>query len=216
MLLVIAVLLPLVGSFVHNVKILMKAGNVIAGCMTDGDTPTSHRMRLVLGVRNALLIGSGLILGWSSDLHGSRGAMAASPEVYGFKVLPSGLEIADFKVGKGEATVEEGRTVVFQWVLRRSNGYFVDASSNYGEDGEGDFIYKVGNKAKVIAGIDEGIRGMKVGGVRALKIPPAIAYRAVGDNVPGPMPAGYGPRRQILTRIDSEVWYVQVRILKIK
>ena len=44
--------------------------------------------------------------------------------------LPSGVEYFDVKVGEGPSA-EEGRTVQFQWVLRRSNGYFVDASSNY-------------------------------------------------------------------------------------
>ena len=45
----------------------------------------------------------------------------------------------------------------FEWVLRRSNGYFVDASSNYGtpESGGEPFIYKVGNLKKVIPGLDE-------------------------------------------------------------
>jgi len=58
---------------------------------------------------------------------------------------------------------EVGKTVQFQWVLRRSNGYFVDASSNYDNE---PFIYKVGNTKKVVPGLDEAIRGMKVGGVR--------------------------------------------------
>ena len=40
--------------------------------------------------------------------------------------------------------------------------------------------------------------------------------RSVGDDAPGPMPAGFGPRRQILTRIDQEVWYFQVKLLKVK
>lgn len=30
--------------------------------------------------------------------------------------------------------VEEGKSVQFLWVLRRSNGYFVDGSSNYGNE----------------------------------------------------------------------------------
>lgn len=82
--------------------------------------------------------------------------------------LPSGVEYFDAKVGTGNAA-EEGKTVQFQWVLRRSNGYFVDASSNYDNE---PFIYKVGNTKKVIKGVDEAIRGMKVGGIRRVNIPP--------------------------------------------
>ena len=127
--------------------------------------------------------------------------------------LPSGVTYFDYVDGEG-AEVQEGRTVQFQWVLRRSNGYFVDASSNYGDE---PFIYKVGNTKKVIKGVDEGIRGMKVGGVRRMNIPPKMAFvSGVGDDKPGPMPAGFGPRRQIETRIDKEVWYFEIKVTKVR
>ena len=162
--------------------------------------------------------------------------------------LPSGVEYFDVKVGEGPSA-EEGRTVQFQWVLRRSNGYFVDASSNYNNEVNlflfliqqvspfwskfcllldhnvalilfcsfvQPFIYKVGNTKKVIKGVDEGIRGMKVGGVRRMNIPPNAAFtEGVGDGKPGPMPEGFGPRRQILTRIDREVWYYEIQLIKV-
>ena len=99
--------------------------------------------------------------------------------------LPSGVQFFDVKVGDGNQA-EVGKTVQFQWVLRRSNGYFVDASSNYNDE---PFIYKVGNTKKVIKGLDEGIIGMKVGGVRRITIPPQLAFvEGVGDDKPGPMP----------------------------
>ncbi len=56
--------------------------------------------------------------------------------------------------------VEEGRTVQLLWVLRRANGYFVDSSTKYNNE---PFIYRVGNKQKIIQGLDEGIRGMRQG-----------------------------------------------------
>ena len=86
-------------------------------------------------------------------------------------ILPSGLKYYDYCVGDGNIA-DEGKTVQFQWVLRRSNGYFVDSSTNYDEP----LIYKVGNLKKVIPGVDEGIRGMRVGGIRRLLIPPKLAY----------------------------------------
>lgn len=127
--------------------------------------------------------------------------------------LPSGVEYFDAILGEGSDVVKDGSSVQFQWVLRRSNGYFVDASSNYDSE---PFIYKVGNTNRVIKGLDEGIRGMKVGGVRKLNIPPTLAYRAVGDDAPGPMPAGFGPRRQILTRLDKETWFFEIKLIKLK
>jgi len=33
---------------------------------------------------------------------------------------------------------------------------------------------------------------------------------------PGPLPAGFGPRRQILTRLDREVWNFEIKMLKVK
>ena len=130
--------------------------------------------------------------------------------------LPSGVEYFDAVIGSGK-TAEEGKTVQFEWVLRRSNGYFVDSSDNYGGEGGEPFIYKVGNTLKVIPGLDEGIRGMRVGGVRKLNTPANTAFVAgVGDGKPGPMPAGFGPRRQILTRIGTETWYWEVKLLKVK
>lgn len=76
---------------------------------------------------------------------------------------------------------------------------------------------KVGNLKKVIRGVDEGIRGMKVGGVRRLSIPPSLAFvEGAGDNLPGPMPAEYGPRRQIATRKDRETWYFEIQVTKVR
>ena len=99
----------------------------------------------------------------------------------------------------------------FQWVLRRSNGYFVDSS------GDDNFIYKVGNLNKAIRGIDEGIRGMRVGGIRRLNIPPALAFTGgVEAGMPGPLPTDFGPKRQILTRLDREVWYFEIKLNKVK
>ena len=127
--------------------------------------------------------------------------------------LPSGIKYYDEVIGDGlEAT--EGRSVQFQWVLRRSNGYFVDSSANYGSE---PFVYKVGNLKKTIKGVDEGIRGMKVNGIRRMAIPPSLAFvEGVEDGKPGPLPSDFGPKRQILTRSDREVWYFEIKLTKVK
>ncbi len=128
--------------------------------------------------------------------------------------LPSGLEYFDVKIGDGEGVVNEGNSVQFQWVLRRSNGYYVDSS---GTEPGSEFIYKVGNTKKVIRGIDEGIRGMKVGGVRRLAVPPQLAWvEGLDSSNPGPIPSDFGPRRQIMTRLDKETWYFEIKVVKIK
>ena len=62
-----------------------------------------------------------------TDYTSSRG-LAQEPVVGEFEKLPSGARYADLKCGTGAATVQRGSRVSLQWVLRRSNGYFVDSS----------------------------------------------------------------------------------------
>ena len=89
-----------------------------------------------------------------------------------YKKLPSGVTYADLRVGSGE-TADVGKKCNIQWVLRKSNGYFVDSSA---VSSGVPFIFTVGDKGGAIAGVDEGIRGMKVGGTRRLLIPPSLAF----------------------------------------
>eukprot|EP00566_Odontella_aurita_P015797 CAMPEP_0113594216 /NCGR_PEP_ID=MMETSP0015_2-20120614/38935_1 /TAXON_ID=2838 /ORGANISM="Odontella" /LENGTH=277 /DNA_ID=CAMNT_0000501151 /DNA_START=305 /DNA_END=1137 /DNA_ORIENTATION=+ /assembly_acc=CAM_ASM_000160 len=84
--------------------------------------------------------------------------------------LPSGVMYVDLRPGSGDV-VEEGKRVNVQWVLKRSNGYFVDSSSN--NDGV-PFIFTVGDPKGAMAGVDEGIRGMRVGGIRRIIVPPNL------------------------------------------
>ena len=60
-----------------------------------------------------------------------------------FTTLPSGVRYIDVVVGKGEEATA-GRSASLQWVLRRQNGYFVDASSEHNFD---PFIYRIGVSA---------------------------------------------------------------------
>ncbi|KAL7431857.1 hypothetical protein ACHAXH_002607, partial [Discostella pseudostelligera] len=132
--------------------------------------------------------------------------------------LPSGVIYADIATGNGES-VKEGSTVNLQWVLRRSNGYFVDSSA---VSDSIPFIFKVGSR-NAISGLDEGIRGMKVGGSRRILIPPKLAYvTGVEDGKPGPLPVGFGPKRQI-TRVmevrkdvPGEYFYLEVKVTKVR
>ena len=52
---------------------------------------------------------------------------------------------------------------------------------------------------RAIPGLDEGIRGMRVGGIRRIVIPPSLAYVGNLDDpsAPGPVPPGFGPKQRI-------------------
>ena len=84
---------------------------------------------------------------------------------------PSDLVVEDLEVGDGaEATV--GSTVSAHYVgVAHSTGEEFDASWNRGEP----LAFRLG-VGMVIAGWDEGIAGMHVGGRRRLTIPPHKAY----------------------------------------
>jgi peptidylprolyl isomerase len=81
------------------------------------------------------------------------------------------LELDDIEVGDGNEAVP-GKVVEVHYVgVSWQTGKEFDASWNRG----GTFKFKLG-KGQVIAGWDQGVQGMKVGGRRRITIPPTLAY----------------------------------------
>jgi len=91
---------------------------------------------------------------------------------------PSGLQITDTKVGTG-ASPRTGQTCVMHytgWLYENgAKGKKFDSSVDRGEP----FEFPIGAR-RVIAGWDEGVATMKVGGKRTLIIPPSLGYGARG------------------------------------
>ena len=84
---------------------------------------------------------------------------------------PADLEIIDIWEGDGKVA-GPGDTVRVHYVgVAFSTGEEFDASWNRGEPLE----FRLG-RGQVIAGWDQGVQGMKVGGRRQLVIPPGLAY----------------------------------------
>jgi peptidylprolyl isomerase len=81
------------------------------------------------------------------------------------------LELEDLVVGTGDEAVK-GRVVEVHYVgVSWSTGKQFDASWDRGDT----FKFGLG-KRQVIAGWDQGVAGMKVGGRRRITIPPMLAY----------------------------------------
>jgi FKBP-type peptidyl-prolyl cis-trans isomerase FkpA len=86
----------------------------------------------------------------------------------------SGLVIEDVVVGAG-AEAGAGQYVAVHYTGWLTDGTKFDSS----KDRDDPFEFALGAR-HVIAGWDEGVQGMKVGGVRKLTIPPQLGYGARG------------------------------------
>jgi FKBP-type peptidyl-prolyl cis-trans isomerase len=104
----------------------------------------------------------------------------ASAQTAGKKPMTtaSGLQIIDSKEGTG-ATPKPGQTCVMHytgWLYENGQkGKKFDSSVDRNEP----FEFPIGQR-RVIAGWDEGVASMKVGGKRTLIIPPELGYGARG------------------------------------
>jgi peptidylprolyl isomerase len=88
---------------------------------------------------------------------------------------PEDLKVTDIWEGDGKVA-SAGDTVRVHYVgVAYSTGEEFDASWNRGEPLE----FRLG-AGRVIAGWDQGVQGMKVGGRRELVIPPHLAYGSRG------------------------------------
>jgi hypothetical protein len=91
---------------------------------------------------------------------------------------PDGLKYIDLTAGTG-AAAKKGDSASVQYTGWLSTGVKFDSSRDRGQP----FSIVIG-AGSVIAGWDEGIPGMKVGGKRKLIIPPALGYGAAGQSDP--------------------------------
>ena len=107
------------------------------------------------------------------DIATTTFASALNVQLGAMTKTASGLYYQDSIVGAGVAA-KAGDSVTVSYILWLPNG-------NRIENGSG-FKFRLGAQ-RVIAGWDEGIANMKVGGWRKLVVPPSLAY---GNQSPGP------------------------------
>jgi len=93
---------------------------------------------------------------------------------------PSGLQYEDSQEGSGPAA-QAGQTVSVHYTGWLENGKKFDSS----KDRQQPFDFPLG-RGQVIKGWDEGVQGMKVGGIRKLTIPASLGYgaRGAGGGIP--------------------------------
>ncbi len=89
------------------------------------------------------------------------------------------LQVEDQQVGSGDEATS-GKTVDVHYT-----GWLTDGTKFDSSIGRGPFSFRLG-AGQVIAGWDQGVQGMKVGGKRRLTIPSELGYGARG--FPGAIP----------------------------
>ena len=90
--------------------------------------------------------------------------------VEAYQKTASGLEYSDLQVGEGTVAAKGNQATVHYtgWL---TSGKRFDSSAVKNKP----FTFTVGAR-KVIKGWDEGVEGMKLGGVRQLRVPAALGY----------------------------------------
>ncbi len=94
--------------------------------------------------------------------------------------LPAGLKITDIKIGTGAEAVANSN-VKIEYTGKLDDGKVFDATSRHNNE---PLPFTVG-VGQVIPGMDQGVLGMKVGGVRDITIPPDLGY---GEDDMGEIP----------------------------
>lgn len=150
----------------RNFKVFAAIGLVaVTGCVGSGTTTTQSSQAATAKVSE----------GAAATSPATGPPAAAGPEI----TTPSGLKYVEVKVGDGPIA-ESGMMVAVAYTGRLTDGTPFDSS-----EGKPPYQFTLG-AGTVIAGWEEGVKGMRVGGKRKLTIPPSLAY---GDRgFPGAIP----------------------------
>jgi len=111
-------------------------------------------------------------------------AMPEAADAQPVTTTPSGLKIIDVKVGTGPSP-KAGQTCVMNYTVWLYDNGKKGAKFDSSLDRNQPFSFPIGQH-QVIAGWDEGVATMKVGGKRTLIIPPELGYgsRGAGGVIP--------------------------------
>lgn len=144
---------------------------------------------------------------WSSP-----GLASTGPPAQYIKT-PSGLVFERINDGEGEPA-RAGDIAVFDYVMRRANGYFIYGTIDCGVGcGNGDPAeYMLGPSGNLIPGLDELLTGMKPGEKKRALIKPELGYQSNPKGL-DPQPPEFGQRRQVEVH-SGEPMIFEVKLVK--
>jgi peptidylprolyl isomerase len=161
--------LPVVATGIRlEIRALSRQKRRSSVCLSN--SPEKPPMRVF---RAGLVALSALVIAGSAVMSGRSDAQSAKAVT-----TPSGLQIIDIKVGAGASPKKNQTAVVHYtgWLYEKGKrGKKFDSSVDRKEP----FRFPVG-AGQVIAGWDEGVASMRVGGQRTLIVPPQLGYGARG------------------------------------
>lgn len=106
----------------------------------------------------------------SVNADGARSPLCKASRCVLIATMTDKLNVEDLKVGTGVEAVS-GKQVTVHYVGTLTDGSKFDSSRDRGKG----FSFRLGG-GQVIKGWDQGVAGMKVGGLRKLTIPSDLAY----------------------------------------
>ena len=171
--LAIVVLFLLVGvvAYVRSIVLSYRTQAAPSGSVATSTMrgETALAVGLVVGLAMGALLTAGVYDAFPGD---ASNANQTTPLPRG-----DGLQWTDIRIGSGTAATA-GKVVKIKYTIWLDDGTRIDSNNS--------FTFTLG-KGVVIKGLDEGLVGMRVGGVRWLTIPPDLAYGASGIRAtPGP------------------------------
>jgi len=136
-----------------------------------------RNQRIAIIVIAILILGGAAFLVYMSSQNKqseNNPSAAGLPDTSNLTTTASGLQYKDVTVGNG-TEAKQGDTVSVHYTGWLTDGTKFDSSVDRGQP----FNFPLGT-GRVIAGWDEGVAGMKVGGKRKLVIPSDLGYGARG------------------------------------
>lgn len=210
---------------------------------SSGKLETKSR-RVILGTTVPLLLVSSGLGGIETRVKDLGVARAEDAGTSPYKRSPLGVPYEDIESGdKTESVATEGDIVEIDYILRRSNGYFIygtvpGVSFQPLDIPAEPFQFKIGSD-DVIPGLSDVVKGMRKGSKRRALIPPRLGYTSLtatseypsqGEAITStqqqklskpkqltlePLPPTFATKRQLLNHCDEPLLF-EIEVIKVK